>query len=81
MCTNMQETADLITFTEEVLNGKLHFLYSPLISAANQLPGFYTMKTLVLYGLLYQRIPSSDKYYNRTYFRTILHCEKLNKTP
>ena len=22
----MQETADLITFTEEILNGKLHFL-------------------------------------------------------
>ena len=24
----MQETADLITFTEEILNGKLHFLWS-----------------------------------------------------
>ena len=23
-----QETADLVTFTEEILNGKLHFLYS-----------------------------------------------------
>ena len=22
------ETADLVTFTEEILNGKLHFLYS-----------------------------------------------------
>ena len=28
MCTNPQETADLVTFTEEILNGKLHFLYS-----------------------------------------------------
>ena len=24
----MQETADLVTFTEETLNEKLHFLYS-----------------------------------------------------
>ena len=26
MWSNPQETADLITFTEEILNGKLHFL-------------------------------------------------------
>ena len=25
---DLQETADLITFTEEILNGKLHFLCS-----------------------------------------------------
>ena len=28
MCPNPQETADLVTFTEEILNGKLHFLFS-----------------------------------------------------
>ena len=28
MLPNLQETADLVTFTEEILNGKLHFLYS-----------------------------------------------------
>ena len=28
MWPNAQETADLVTFTEEILNGKLHFLYS-----------------------------------------------------
>ena len=28
MWPNPQETADLITFTEESLNGNLHFLYS-----------------------------------------------------
>ena len=28
MWPNPQETEDLITFTEEILNGKLHFLYS-----------------------------------------------------
>ena len=28
MLTNPQETADLVTFTEEILNGNLHFLCS-----------------------------------------------------
>ena len=28
MWPNRQETADLVTFTEEILNGKLHFLCS-----------------------------------------------------
>ena len=28
MSPNLQETADLVTFTEEILNGKLHFLCS-----------------------------------------------------
>ena len=28
MWPNPQETADLVTFTEEILNGKLHFLCS-----------------------------------------------------
>ena len=27
MWPNSQETADLVTFTEEILNGKLRFLY------------------------------------------------------
>ena len=27
MWPNPQETADLVTFTEEILNGKLHFLF------------------------------------------------------
>ena len=28
MLPNPQETADLVTFTEEIFNGKLHFLCS-----------------------------------------------------
>ena len=28
MSANPQDTADLVTFTEEILNGKLHFLCS-----------------------------------------------------
>ena len=32
MWPNPQETADLVTFTEEIFNGKLHFLYSVFLS-------------------------------------------------
>ena len=32
MLPNPQETADLVTFTAEVLNAKLHFLYSVQIT-------------------------------------------------
>ena len=28
MWLNSQETTDLVTFTEKILNGKLHFLFS-----------------------------------------------------
>ena len=33
MWPNPQKTADLVTFTEEILNGKLHFLCSALKTA------------------------------------------------
>ena len=36
MCTNPQETADLVTFIEEILNGKLHFLCSETSSKLNK---------------------------------------------
>ena len=34
MSSNLQETADLVTFTEEILNGKCHFcaVGSPLLN-------------------------------------------------
>ena len=31
MWPNLQETVDLVTFTEEILNGKLHFLSRAII--------------------------------------------------
>ena len=36
MWPNPQETADLVTFTEDILNGKLHFLCSAGFSPAQQ---------------------------------------------
>ena len=32
MCPNLQETEDLVTFTEEILNGKPHPLWSLIIA-------------------------------------------------
>ena len=32
MWPNPQETADLVTFAEEIFNGKLHFLYSVAVA-------------------------------------------------
>ena len=31
MCPNSQKAADLVAFTEEILNGKLHFLCSVML--------------------------------------------------
>ena len=37
MWPNPQVTADLVTFTEEILNGKLHFLCSVSINDVTEL--------------------------------------------
>ena len=37
MWPNLQETADLLTFTEEILNRKLHFLCSERLDKAQRL--------------------------------------------
>ena len=45
MRSNLQETADLVTFTEEILNGKLHFLCSEGSSLVMQsIPGHMQMQ-------------------------------------
>ena len=41
MWPNPQETEDLVTFTEEILNGKLHFLCSELFLKATLDGGFF----------------------------------------
>ena len=38
MRTNPQETVDLVTFTEDILNGKLYLLCSALILQTNTQP-------------------------------------------
>ena len=39
MWSNPQEIADLVTFTEEILIGKLHFLYSDYYFNVSSLKG------------------------------------------
>ena len=41
MSPSQQETADLVKFTEEILNGKLHFLCSHMYWAGSSEIGFY----------------------------------------
>ena len=48
MWQNRQETGDLVTFAEEILNGKLHFLCSFICVHTEAYPGFlqaYNMKS------------------------------------
>ena len=42
MWPNLQETADLVTFIEEILGGKLHFLCSVTFSVLDLLSKFFT---------------------------------------
>ena len=46
MWPNPQETADLITFTEEILHGKLHFLCSETLRETQLLKGLVSMKII-----------------------------------
>ena len=44
MWRNSQETEALVIFTEEILNGKLIFLYSAILEAAYPLSWQYLLK-------------------------------------
>ena len=46
MWPNLQETADLVTFIEEILNGKLHFLCSVTRGFELATLGFHISKGL-----------------------------------
>ena len=50
MWPNPQETADLASFTEEILNGKLHFLCSIAKSGDNQNNGNTTLFKYILFS-------------------------------
>ena len=44
MWPNLQQTADLVTFTEEIFNGKLHFL----CSAGSRIPSEFFKNTVFI---------------------------------
>ena len=48
MWSNPQLPADLFTFTDKVLNGKLHFLYSALLSQISKSIQFYNCTYWIL---------------------------------
>ena len=54
MWPNPKETADLVTFTEETLNGKLHFLYCAL----SIIPFYYSETVFAMHYLTLSRAGS-----------------------
>ena len=48
MWTNPQETADLLTFTEEILNEKLHFLWVHIFQKYLQQVGSFDAQIAIL---------------------------------
>ena len=57
MWPNLQETGDLVTFTEEILNGKLHFFvqWRPEVSL-KAFRKMGTVSTLNLYDVILQLV-------------------------
>ena len=49
MGPNPQETADLVLFTEEILNGKLHFLCSAMLSSLDLKIKLFPINWLLLW--------------------------------
>ena len=66
MWPNPQETADLVTFTEEILNGKLHFLCSE-VQENTHFSEFY------LNSKLYEKISNNPvSYIKMTWKRKVI---------
>ena len=53
MWSNPQKTADLVTFTEEILNGKLHFFLSKKWFLAGQYIVVYKLNTRYMGAVMY----------------------------
>ena len=64
MWLNPQETTDFVTFTEEILNGKLHFLFSE---------SNYVIKELRLFVL--EKYKCIEKYLLRTLISFMFFCD------
>ena len=64
MLPNSQETADLVTFTEEILNGKLHFLCSDMLVMENQKVMEIKISAIcrVIYIVIYAEAPTSKAF-------------------
>ena len=70
MWPNRQETVNLVTFTEEILNGKLHFLCSDwnlrqIKVKINQLEILMILTIMMIIGIMI--LIYGDHYHNRKY--------------
>ena len=74
MGPNPQETADLVTFTEDILNGKLHFLCSEEVRSwkhvVSLLVIIYTETTFLI---LYYLFPEAQIMVGKS-IQFIFHC-------
>ena len=50
MWPNPQETADMLTFSEEIFNRRLHFLCSAINYVQNWIQESFTIQNKALYG-------------------------------
>ena len=75
MWPNSHDTADLITFTEEIFNGKLHFLCNACFF---QKYGGYTLSMQVIYEPKYSRIDQVNLW--RTTFEKLERYGQLKQT-
>ena len=63
MWTHPQEAADLITFTEEILNGKLHFLFQCQIDRGHFLR-LSSWTKMIAEAQLFFTVASQSPYYS-----------------
>ena len=81
MWTNSQKTSDLVTFTEEILNGKLHFLRSAIQS--HSIKECYTAKSLGSKPSVWNRsnIKKTVQYWKKKHIDRIQreHFERSNE--
>ena len=76
MWPNPQETADLVTFTEEVLNGKLHFLYS--VGEPLRLPRRVTLLGLpFVWNLVCLQVSLFHYFISLVYFMSLFQFSRL----
>ena len=83
MWPNPQETADLVTFTEEILNGKRHFLCSVSFETRNIKIVYYGLETITslapkIWDLVTQKIKDSE---NINTFKSNIKLSKPNDYP
>ena len=63
MCPKPQETADLVTFTEEILNGKIHFFCAVTGSPTN-----HELLTVLIFKLYIFNVRNNLQFYIQQFF-------------